>query len=100
MFRFTKQWEVVWNGHQIVVRNWWDILLRTGEELVVDNTPVQQEKSWGRMSRNLYGEIGADSEVHKVRVHIGSINWGLNTGCQIFVDDELIGGDMNKKFFT
>ncbi len=100
MFRTFKSWNAEWRGHQILVQNWWDFLLRGGEELIIDGTPVQQKKGWGKLARELHGGIIDNGKTHQVRVHIGSIDYGIKVGCQIFVDDELIGGDTDKKFVT
>ena len=72
--------------------------MRTGEELLIDGVPMQQEDTWAKLSRDLHGQIVVDGKVHEVRVHVGSVDWGLKTGCHIFVDEELIGGDVDKKF--
>lgn len=100
MFRFKKEWDVVWKGHRIVARNWWDILLRTGGELIIDGAPVQQKQGWCVLSGDMSAEIGSQDGIHKVRVHMGNIDWGTRVGCQIFIDDQLAGGDINKKFLT
>jgi hypothetical protein len=100
MCRITKKWVVEWNGHQIAVENWWDFLLRGGEELFIDGIPIQQERSWARVSRDFHGEIIDGDKTHQVRVHIGGIAYGIQMGCQIFVNEELIGGDIDKKFIS
>ncbi len=100
MKRFGKKWELIWSEHHFVVINWWDCLLRGGEELMIDGQTVDSYKSWMTFSRDLESTLLSAGEEHRVRVHIGSTDFGLKVGCHIFVDDILVGGDIHKKFLT
>jgi hypothetical protein len=100
MKRFTKQWEIIWRGHQITVKNWWDCLLRSGEELLIDGKTVDRYESWFTFSRDLEARLLIEGEEHRIRIHIGNIDFGLRMGCKIFVNDVIVGGDVNKKFIT
>jgi hypothetical protein len=100
MKRFTKQWKVLWNGHQLVVNNWWDCLLRGGEELLIDGKIVDHHESWLKFSRDLEAKLITEGEEHQVRIHVGSIDFGFRVGCKIFVDDQPVGGDIHKRFIT
>jgi hypothetical protein len=102
-FRFrhkiVKRWSADYGGHVIDVINWWDVFMRSGEELRIDGEVVASHRSWFCFA--IRSEIrDADGAPHTVRAHIGSINWGLAMGCQIFIDDQLIGGDIKKTFIT
>ncbi len=100
MKRFTKKWELRWNDHHFIVANWWDCFLRGGEELIIDGQTVDRYKGWMTFSRDLESTLFSSGEERRVRVHIGSIDFGFKVGCQIFVDDILVGGDTHKKFLT
>lgn len=100
MKRFSKTWKAEWEGHVIVVTNWWDFRGRSGEALFIDEECVQKVEAQGHSARDLHGEIKRRNRTYRVHVHIGSINLGTKVGCQIFVDNELIGGDIGKKFWT
>ncbi|MBI1805729.1 MAG: hypothetical protein HYR76_01605 [Ignavibacteria bacterium] len=98
-FYHEKKWVASWQGHTIVVTNWWDLLLRTGESLIIDGRPIPQSRPPGMAASNLYGEINISGNVPNVRVHIGH-TWGLKIACHIFVGDQLVGGDIDKKFLV
>ena len=100
MKRHTAEWETLWEGHQIIVKNWWDLLLRSGEELIIDGETVDQYESWFLFSRDLEAKIHTDGKEHKVRAHLGSVDFGFRMGCKFFVDDQLVGGDIHKRFIT
>jgi hypothetical protein len=100
MKRFTKKWEMTWHGHQFTVKNWWDCLLRGGEELLIDGKTVDRYESWLIFSHDLEARLLVEGEEHRVRVHIGSIDFGFRVGCKIFINDRLVGGDVNKRFIT
>lgn len=98
MPRFPKQWNMSWKGHNIVVKNWWDLIGNTYSELSIDGNIVDPGENLTGTTRDLLGSISIDGEVHSIRAHIGSINLGFGTGCQIFINDRLVGGDINSKF--
>lgn len=98
MVRFHTEWRASWNGHPIVVRNWWNLLLFTGEELLVDGRTVMTQRGWFRTSTNLMGSVLLDGAPTLIRVEIGQIDLGSRIGCRIFVNEELIGGDVLAKF--
>ena len=95
-FRFTKKWEASWNGHRIVVENWWDLLLRNGEELIIDGMPALKERKGSHLSCDLYGEIYDGGKIYKVHAHVGQLSLESRVGCHNFLDDKLIGGDVDK----
>lgn len=100
MFKYKKTWTAKFNNHQIVVENWWDLLFRTGERLIIDKKVVDEQKSWSGFSRLLNGKISSNNETHNVKVRLGNINYFSKVGCHIFVDEKLIGGDIDKKLLT
>jgi len=95
------EWEAHWEGHHIVVRNWHDLFLRGGEEIVIDGV-VQPKTSESkvRISEDLYGEIidPDTGESHKVQAHLGDTLEEPQVGCIISVDGVPVGGDTDKKF--
>ena len=94
-----KTWSTRWNGHTIVVENWFDWRLRTGENVFVDGDLVCEHT--GRQSHTpnaasiLEAEIHDESGAHQLRVEVGTVN-GLNINCRIFIDGDWIGGDTEK----
>lgn len=96
-----NQWKMQWNGHFIAVENWRDALGRTGVRVLVDGSLIEECKSeWlytvGFLESRveLDGEFENESGAHRIKV-----KFGLNREliCHIFVDDELVGGDTEKK---
>ncbi|WP_299484816.1 hypothetical protein [Acaryochloris sp. IP29b_bin.137] len=100
MKKYTKQWKILWKGRQIVVKNWWDLLLRGREELLIDGETVDQYENWFLFSRDLETKIFVNGKEHQIRAHLGSVDFGFRMGCKIFIDNQLVGGDMHKKFIT
>jgi hypothetical protein len=98
--KFTKKWAVEWKGKRIVVENWWDLLLRSGERMIVDGEIVAENQAWGARSSNLEADIDDIGFTRKLRAHIGGVDFGLRIGCVIFIDDEIVGGDTEKRFVT
>lgn len=99
MVRFDTEWRTSWNGHTILVRNWWDLFLITGEELIVDGAIVVRQTGWLRTSASLTVFIDLDGIPAEIRADIGPIDLGMRIGCRIFVNDELIGGDVSARFW-
>ena len=88
-----------WNRHQIAVTNYGDLLLRTREELFIDGQVADTTRGWGNGStRELVGKVDSDDGTHEVRAHVGGIRGGFVVGCQLFIDNELVGGDIDKEF--
>ncbi|MBT3705087.1 hypothetical protein HOG17_04905 [Candidatus Peregrinibacteria bacterium] len=100
MFKFKKQWKLNFKGHDVVVENWWDLILRTGERLIIDGKVVDEHKGSVGLSQELKGQIRSNGRTHRVEAKIGSINFGSKSGCHIYVDGELMGGDTTKKFVS
>lgn len=98
--KFTKTWSIVWKRKQIVVENWWDLILRTGERIVVDGKIVAESRAWGNRSSDLEAEIDDEGFARMIRAHIGWIDFGLRIGCVVYIDDEIVGGDTDKRFVT
>ena len=103
MFRVTKTWHLIWEGQQIKVQSWVNLLAQTGEELFINGKMVHQKRGWAIKPIQLSGEIPAESAFagpfyRKVQASIGNINGGLAVGCHIFVDGALVGGDIDKKY--
>ncbi len=96
--RFEKRWNVRWNGHDIEVRNWWNLLLISGEQLLIDGKVADETKGWLSISRDLSATVASSGVEHAVRAHIGSVDGGLRVGCLIYADDKVIGGDTDKSF--
>lgn len=100
MIKFKKQWSHTFQNHSIVVENWWDILLRGGERLIIDGSIIDEHMGWFTLSHQLKGEIRMKNGVHSVEARIGSIDAGVRTGCHIFIDGNLVGGNTDKQLLT
>ncbi|PIZ95225.1 MAG: hypothetical protein COX81_01355 [Candidatus Magasanikbacteria bacterium CG_4_10_14_0_2_um_filter_37_12] len=100
MFKFEKQWKLNFKGHEIIVENWWDIILRTGERLIIDGNITDEHNGLLGLSQKLEGQIKSNEQVHHVEVKLGSIDLGLKSGCHIYIDGNLVGGDITKKIIT
>ena len=94
-FHHEQKWVAQWEGHQIIVTNWWDFLLRNGESLTIDGEAIPQPRR-GLVAATLRGDLHHDGRVHHVRARIGQ-NWTLMIAGHIFVDDRLVGGDVGKR---
>ena len=98
--RFTKRWSVAWHGLTIEVENWWDLLLRGGERMLINGQVVVEHTSWLSAAADLAVELVIDGETRRLDAHIGSINLGFAVGCLIRIDGMAIGGDTHKAFLT
>jgi hypothetical protein len=99
MFAFTKKWTATWKGHEIVVVNWWNLLLWTGEELFIDGELVDHRRTrCPSLYRKLYAVLHDDGLSYEVQAHIAAVDWGLRAGCKIYIGGALIGGDVDKAF--
>ena len=98
--RFERRWKTRWNGHDIEVVNWWNVLLMCGERLFIDGKIVDDAKGWLSISRELKGTVTSGGTAYVIRAHIGSVDRGLRVGCLIYADDKVIGGDISKSFVT
>ena len=97
MRQWKKTWSTRWNGHTIVVENWFDWGMNNGENVFVDGDLVcEHESAKTGTAAILEAEIHDESGAHQLRVQVGTSN-GVSINCHIFVDDELVGGDTEKK---
>lgn len=80
-----KTFEVVYDGHQILVENSWF----GGEKLYVDGK-LQDENIGLALRATLNGELrNKNGETKRIKVAIGGgMNFRVN--CKIFVDNELV----------
>jgi hypothetical protein len=101
MLKTTKTWQATWNGQQIEVRSWLNILAQTGEELFINGQLVHQKRGWSITPSHLFGEIPVESTFagefyQKIHAKVGNVDFGFGVGCHIFIDGELVGGDVHK----
>ncbi|GAB4464197.1 MAG: hypothetical protein OHK0029_33900 [Armatimonadaceae bacterium] len=100
MLRFNTEWRTSWQGHAIIVRNWWDLYCCTGEELWVDGRLKDHRGGMTlRLTSTLTGTCRTDDNAFVVRAHLWPLD-GVRVGCHIFVNDELVGGDVLNKPWT
>lgn len=95
---FKKTWKFDFKGHQIVVENRWNIIMKSSEKLIIDGNVADEHIGWFTiLSKELKGRIKSNNEIYQVKARIGNIDFGLKVGCHIFIDDKLVGGDIEKK---
>jgi hypothetical protein len=93
MVRFDTEWRARWQGHSLIVRNWWNLFLVTGEELYVDGKLRDKRSGIFRVTSTLTAACRDDEERFVVRAYL----WPDATRvlCHVYVNDELIGGDLD-----
>ena len=94
-YRITQTWTCAWEGHEILVKNWFTVfLLGTGEQLYVDGHCVQ--KQWRMASLRSMDTLEhriADKSLD-IRVEIGAL-WPTGLpGAKIYANGALVGGDL------
>ncbi|NQT50308.1 hypothetical protein HQ571_06470 [Candidatus Kuenenbacteria bacterium] len=94
---FKKKWELNFEGHQIVAENWWNLIMKTGEKLTIDGNVVDEHTGWFSLSKELQGKISSEGKTDHVSAKFGSDEFGIKTGCHIFVNGNLLGGDTETK---
>jgi hypothetical protein len=98
-----KKWEVKTNDLKIIFTNEWNLSLNTKEQLIV-NGNILSEKSTTKSDKykdivmsNHKVKIKVDNNEYIIEIKLGSKWPGFIMGCHIFVNRELIGGDVKSK---
>jgi molecular chaperone DnaK (HSP70) len=99
--KVPKKWEISWEGHQIVVKNWSNSMGNSCADLsidgiTVDGTTANRRGKLTATFPDLVGSIYINGKVHYIRAHIGSINFGFAMGCQISIDNKLVVDGINR----
>jgi hypothetical protein len=97
---FYRLWEVEWQSHHVVVINWWGGWWPWTEELWIDGECVDKRSGNLTLSATLHGKIQESDDAHDVQAYLGTVAGGTRVGCQIVIDDEVVGGDLKKRFIT
>jgi hypothetical protein len=92
MLRFNTEWRASYEGHTIVVRNWWNLFLFTGEELWVDGALKDRRGGMFRLNSTLAAAVPLAGEMTAVRAYLFPLD-ATRVGCHIYVNDRMIGGD-------
>lgn len=87
-------WEAEWNGHRIRIQT---LLSKFKTGVYIDGVEYDDCERGLALSSVIRHKFHADGEPHELRVHVGPIDGWMRIGCHIFVDDELVGGDVTKK---
>lgn len=97
----ARSWTVEFEGQRITVTNhirWFPP--KTWETLSVDDTVhVRNDGSLFRMAETLYARVRSSRGPGLLEARIGQLAGRFRMGCHIFVDGELIGGDVDGKLF-
>ena len=96
MMRFESEWRTNWKGHSIVVLNWWNLLLGTGEELWIDGTRCDHSGGTFRFTSALTAVCHSEEQIFTVRAHLWPLNMA-KIGCHIYINDQLVGGDVTAR---
>ncbi|WP_370978277.1 hypothetical protein [Agaribacterium sp. ZY112] len=90
-----KLWEVDFEGHKIKAINKVSLFPpRTSEALEIDGELVEHVKgSMYRMCSNISVNHTLSGKERNIEVRMAQKTGRLGTGCQIFIDGTLIGGD-------
>jgi hypothetical protein len=88
------QWDLNHRGDYITILNWWNPTLINGKCIILNEKIILDKVNW-------LPKIGGKHEFfldggQLVKVVFGSTIWGT-TGCHIYVDNKLMGGDVHKK---
>lgn len=89
---FQKTWAYHHNGHQIEVKNWWSILGMNGESYHLNGRLMGENFYWLLSVKTQY--LFPIDNVGLCKVVIGT-KWYGTPGCHIYINDELVGGDID-----
>jgi hypothetical protein len=94
-----REWSAVWQEQPIVVKVWWhnDLFFRLKEELWIGDLLVDRNHSRGSglfIRERLAAPVSIADCIHQLEVSIFTID---KTYCNISIDGELIGGDIDFK---
>jgi hypothetical protein len=99
MVRFNTIFRARWRGHEIAAYNWWNLWLRTGEELWIDGTRVASQTGGPlRFAGTLTAQVEIEGESTDLRAYFGPIDLGTRVGCQLIVNGEQIAGEGATRF--
>lgn len=88
---FTKSWTHHHDGHRIEVVNWWSLLGMNGESFHLNGQLLYQNFYWFMSVKTQY--VFPIENVGNCKVVIGT-KWYGTAGCHIYINDELVGGDI------
>jgi hypothetical protein len=94
-----REWSTVWLEQPIVVRVWYynDLFFRSKEELWISDLLVDQNKTcslWPFISERLAAPVSIAGRAHHLAA---SLSYTDKTYCNISIDGEVIGGDVDIK---
>jgi hypothetical protein len=90
------QWDLNHRGDYITVIKWWSPSLLNGERIILNEKIILEKVNWLPKFKETH-EFRLD-EGQLVKVVIGMTVLGT-TGCHIYVEDKLVGGEVHKKIF-
>jgi hypothetical protein len=92
MLRFNTEWRASYEGHSIVVRNWWNLFLFTSEELWVDGILKDKRGGLIRLNSTLAAAVAVRGEMTAIRAYLFPLD-AVRVGCHIYINDQMVGGD-------
>lgn len=88
---FKKTWIHHHDGHDIKVTNWWSLFGMNGDFFQLNNKPLKENFFWFVSPNTVYTFPLNENETCKVVI---ASKWHGVVGCHIFINDELVGGDV------
>ncbi len=96
----NKAWELEYQGHKIKVTDKFRLLtLQTSECLEIDGKIVAENKGFGsrKTFSTLFHKIDINGKETFIEAHISLKTYRSSTGCHIFINGDLVGGDKKSK---
>ena len=96
-------WNINVNGLDIKFENQWNFSLEIRETLTVNGVVVSElfksrESTFRDQITGRHSAIVVVNNVnHKIAIRVGSKWLGFRIGCHIYVNDELVGGDIHSR---
>lgn len=100
----VKSWAVdVDKKLNVIFRNQWDFTMRAKETLMINGETVSEsaktpsDSGKSLISGHHSATVTVDGKVYNVLVKCGSKWPGIFLGCHIYVNGDLVGGDIKSK---
>lgn len=88
--RFQQRWEFRWRDTHILVRNSYNVLFFTKEELYIDSRLVAVRRGWATSQGTLEAEIVNEEKRVEIKATIDKIGTDSDIGCSISVEGQFV----------